>query len=179
MTGSRALFAAAGMMIVTGLLFLSSRTAIAGSRGPAVVSADEASTAVIDRALSLLPHRPEHIAVIDPATVKSEVRETLFRVDAFISKGQPVVYLSPHSEVLKGAREGSRIHAYMLAAIIWHEMAHLDGADERGAQRKEEGLWKRFVVERRGDPGAALRYLKLVEDGPGVQEGGMTGREGR
>ena len=169
MTGSRALFAAAGMMIVTGLLFLSSRTAIAGSRGPAVVSADEASTAVIDRALSLLPHRPEHIAVIDPATVKSEVRETLFRVDAFISKGQPAVYLSPHSEVLKGAREGSRIHAYMLAAIIWHEMAHLEGADEREAQRNEEGLWKRFVVERRVDPVTALRYLKAMDDRHGVR----------
>jgi hypothetical protein len=106
--------------------------------------------------------------VIDPGTVKSEARETLFRVDAFISKGQPVVYLSPHSEVLKGAREGSRIHAYMLAAIIWHEMAHLEGADEREAQRKEESLWKRFVVERRVDPVTALRYLKAMDDRHGV-----------
>jgi len=71
---------------------------------------------------------------------------------------------SAHSEVLKGAREGSRIHTYMLAAIIWHEMAHLGGADEREAQRKEEGLWKRFVVEKRIDAVTALRYLKLMDD---------------
>jgi hypothetical protein len=102
--------------------------------------------------------------VIDPETVKPEVRETLLKVDAFISKGQPVVYLSPHSEVLKDAWQGSRIHTYMLAAIIWHEMAHLDGADEREAQRKEEGLWKRFVVERRVDPVTALRYLKAMDN---------------
>ena len=162
MAGSRTLSAAA--VILAGLAVVPSRAAIAGSRGPAVVTADEASTAAINRALSLLSRRPEHVAVIDPAMVKPEVRETLFKVDAFISRGQPVVYLSPHSEVLRGAREGSRIHTYMLAAIIWHEMAHLDGADERGAQGKEEGLWKRFVVERRVDPVTALRYLKAMDD---------------
>jgi hypothetical protein len=129
-----------------------------------VVTTDESNTAAINRALSLLARRPEYVAVIDPAAVKPEVRETLFKVDAFISRGQPVVYLSPHSEVLRGARESSRIHTYMLAAIIWHEMAHLGGADEREAQHKEEGLWKRFVVERRVDAVTALRYLKLMDD---------------
>jgi hypothetical protein len=170
MAGSRRLFAAAGGVILTGLVLLPSRTAIAGSRRPTVVTADEASTAAINRALSLLSCRPEFVALIDPETVKPEVRETLLKVDAFISKGQPVVYLSPHSEVLKGAREGSRIHTYMLAAIIWHEIAHLDGADERAAQRKEEGLWKRFVVERRVDPVTALRYLKAMDDRHRVRE---------
>lgn len=164
MAGNRTLPAAAGAVIAAGIVLLSSWAAAAGSRGATVVTANEASTAAINRALSLLPHRPENVAVIDPETVKPEVRETLWKVDAFISKGQPVVYLSPHSEVLKGAREGSRIHTYMLAAIIWHEMAHLDGADEHGAQGREEGLWKRFVVERRVDPVTALRYLKAMDD---------------
>ncbi len=52
----------------------------------------------------------------------------------------------------------------LLAAIIWHEMAHLDGADEREAPRKEKGLWKGFVVERRVDQVTALQYLKLMDD---------------
>jgi hypothetical protein len=52
----------------------------------------------------------------------------------------------------------------MPSAIIWHEMAHLGGADEREAQRKEEGPWKRFVVEKRVDQVTALRYLKLMND---------------
>jgi hypothetical protein len=58
----------------------------------------------------------------------------------------------------------------MLAAIIWHEMTHLDGADERGAQGTEEGLWKRFVVERRVDPVTAPRYLKAMDDRHQVRE---------
>jgi hypothetical protein len=164
MAGSRRLSAAAGVVILVGLALLPSRVATAGSRGAMVVTGDEANAAAINRALILLPRRPEYVAVIDPEAVKPEVRETLFKVDAFISRGQPVVYLSPHSEVLKGAREGSRIHTYMLAVIIWHEMAHLGGADEREAQRKEEGLWKRFVVEKRVDAVTALRYLKLMDD---------------
>ena len=164
MAGIRRFSAVAGVAILAGLALLSSRAATAGSKGAMVVTADEPNVAAINRALSLLPRRPEYVAVIDPETVKPDVRETLFKVDAFISRGQPVVYLSPHSEVLKGAREGSGIHTYMLAAIIWHEMAHLGGADEREAQRKEEGLWKRFVVEKRVDAVTALRYLKLMDD---------------
>ncbi len=164
MAASRRLYAAAGVVILAGLALLSSTAATASSKKEMVVTADEPNAAAINRALSLLPRRPEYVAVIDPETVKPEVRETLFKVEAFISRGQPVVYLSPHSEVLKGAREGSRIHTYMLAAIIWHEMAHLGGADEREAQRKEEGLWKRFVVEKRVDAVTALRYLKLMDD---------------
>jgi hypothetical protein len=45
-----------------------------------------------------------------------------------------------------------------------HEMAHIDGADEAGAQRREEGLWKRFVMDGRVDRVTALRYLKLMND---------------
>lgn len=49
----------------------------------------------------------------------------------------------------------------MLASIIWHEMAHLDGADEREAQRREENLWTRFLLDGRVDRMTALRYLAL------------------
>jgi hypothetical protein len=57
---------------------------------------------------------------------RPDVRERLSHVDVFVSKGRPVVYLTRHSEVLKGAQAGSSIHLYMLAAIIWHEMADID-----------------------------------------------------
>ena len=43
-------------------------------------------------------------------------------------------------------------------------MAHIDGADEEQAQHREEGLWKRFVVDGRVDRVTALRYLKLMSD---------------
>jgi len=34
----------------------------------------------------------------------------------------------------------------------------------RRGQRREEGLWKRFLVEGRVDRVTALRYLKLMTD---------------
>jgi predicted Zn-dependent protease len=51
---------------------------------------------------------------------------------------------------------------YALAAVIWHEMAHVDGADEAEAQRQEERLWQQFIVERRVEAGIGLKYLALL-----------------
>jgi hypothetical protein len=39
---------------------------------------------------------------------------------------------------LRGAQKGRGIFDYALAILIWDEMAHLAGADEREAQRKQE-----------------------------------------
>ena len=47
----------------------------------------------------------------------------------------------------------------MLAAIIWHEMAHIEGLDEPQAQEREEELWKRFVQRGLVDGGVGLTYL--------------------
>jgi hypothetical protein len=47
----------------------------------------------------------------------------------------------------------------MLAVVIWHEMAHTEGLDERHAQEREEDLWKRFVQQNRVDSGVGLTYL--------------------
>jgi len=48
----------------------------------------------------------------------------------------------------------------MLAAVIWHEMAHIDGLDERHAQEREEDLWKQFVQRSLVDSGVGLTYLQ-------------------
>ena len=47
----------------------------------------------------------------------------------------------------------------MLASIICHEMAHIGGADEAEAQRKEEQLWTQFSLDGKVDQITALRYL--------------------
>lgn len=138
--------------------------------GPTPLGADSGKDGVaaqreraIRAALDLLPRRPSRIAVIDPNDAKPDARQTLLNSDAFITRGGRVVYLTSHSEVLKGAETGSRLFVHMLASIIWHEMAHIDGADEREAQRREEGLWTRFVRDRQVDEVTALRYLKLLK----------------
>jgi hypothetical protein len=123
--------------------------ALVGARGPlcaggperAAASSREAtaaaseSAAAIDAVLKLLPRRPGQLALIDPADATPKGREILAKADAFITKGSRIVYVNLDSDVLTGARKGSPIHLCMLAAIIWHEMAHIEGADEVPARR--------------------------------------------
>jgi hypothetical protein len=139
-------------------------TSAAGAENQRIVAAAPEDAAAIESALHLLSRRPEKVAVIDPDGATPEGRKILARSDAFITKGGHIVYVNRQSEVLRGARQGATLYVCMLASIIWHEMAHIDGADEEGAQRREEGLWKRFLVEGRVDRVTALRYLKLMSD---------------
>jgi hypothetical protein len=133
------------------------------AEGPQILAAAE-DTIAIGHALQLLSRRPETVAVIDPYDATPEGQKILAKAEAFVVKGVRIVYVNRQGEVLKGAREGYPIYVHMLACIIWHEMAHIDGADEREAQRQEEALWKRFLVEGRLDRATALRYLKLMSD---------------
>jgi hypothetical protein len=129
-----------------------------------IIAAAPEDAAAIARALRLLPRRPETVAVIDPDGATPEGRKILRKADAFITKGGRIVYVNRQSEVLEGARRGSAIHVHMLAGIIWHEMAHIQGADEPEAQRREESMWKRFLLDGRVDRVTALRYLNAMND---------------
>jgi predicted Zn-dependent protease len=73
------------------------------------------------------------------------------------------VYLVRHGDTLQHALKGQSIFDYALAAVIWHEMAHIEGAHEREVQQMEETLWKRYLLERRVDTARGLRYLALLE----------------
>lgn len=42
-------------------------------------------------------------------------------------------------------------------------MAHLDGADEAEARRREEALWTRFMLDNVVDRDLALRYLGALK----------------
>jgi hypothetical protein len=131
--------------------------------GPAIVAPSESMPA-IKRALALLPRKPGKVAVVDAEGAGPEIRERLDGLDAFVTKGGRTVYLMHDSEVLKRAQTGSPLFVCMLAAIIWHELAHIDGADEKQAQRQEESLWKRFLLDERVDRVTALRYLAAMND---------------
>lgn len=127
----------------------------------------------VERAIAHLPRRPVRIAVIDANEAKPEVRATLLKLDAFTLKVDAetmdrgrVVYLVKQSTVLQEAAKGSLLYEHVLASIIWHEMAHLDGADERGARHAEEQLWTRFVRDGTLDQVSALRYLNALTNRP-------------
>jgi hypothetical protein len=67
------------------------------------------------------------------------------------------------SGMLRGAQKGRGIFDYALAILIWHEMAHLAGADEREAQRQQEDLWMAYVATGRVDTNRGLNYLALLK----------------
>lgn len=128
--------------------------------------AGAAARAAIVAAVALLPRAPRRIAVMDVTAAKPEVREFLLGLDAFTVIGNEVIYLVDGSELLRGAQRGSTFHRAALAAIIWHEMAHLDGADEREARKAESKLWTSFVRDGLIEQLTALRYLSALEKRP-------------
>jgi hypothetical protein len=132
----------------------------------AAARSDSSYDATIHRALALLPRRPAHVAVIDANDARPDTRRTLLTLDAFTISGSQVIYLVKQSAVLQMAMKGNTVMDYVLASIIWHEMAHAEGADEREAQRREEQLWTQFVRDERMDQVVALRYLSALHKRP-------------
>ena len=122
---------------------------------------------VLRDALAILPEQPAYVSVIDvDAQEDSGVRKALRRLEAFTLPGKPGVYVSLHGATfqrLLGTRD-RRIYSFdthVLAAIVWHEMAHLAGADETGAQAREETLWKDFMRDGRVETELALRQMEI------------------
>ena len=116
----------------------------------------------VRRALALLPGRAPVVSIIDAEEAKPDVRETLMKLDAFITRGDSVVYVVRQSEVLRAATKGARLCDYMLASIIWHEMAHIKGADEAAARRAEQEMWTGFVRDGAVDQLTGMRYLRAL-----------------
>jgi hypothetical protein len=116
----------------------------------------------IARALQLLTRQPHKVVVADtypPPIVGAKFRD----IEAFVARGERIVYLMRQGPTLQQALKGSGIFDYALAIVIWHEMAHLDGADEPTAQREEETLWKEFILTRRVDSVPGLNYLAVLK----------------
>jgi len=147
------------------------RLPAAGAGPPIHIVTTGGPTASADRdavaaAAEMLPKRPVRIALIDVTQNHPEVRDYLLTLDAFTVKGNGVIYIVQQSATLDGARRGSTLFRAMLAIVIWHEMAHLDGADERGARQAEEELWRRFVRDGVTDEVTALRYMQALRKRP-------------
>jgi hypothetical protein len=117
----------------------------------------------ITRALALLPKQPAKILVVDATQAARVVDAHGRRVQAFVRHGENVVYLIAQGGTLRGAQNGSGIFDYVLATLIWHEMAHLAGAGEREAQRQEEELWTQYLAAGRVDTRRGLNYLALLK----------------
>ena len=126
---------ALGLFLVAGALLGSSPV------GTQASLYDEA----IARALRLLPRHPEKILLVDRPNATG-LHDGKPNVEAFVIQGGRVVYLVRQGVTLQRALRGPGVFDFALAAIIWHEMAHIDGADEPAAQLMEEQLWKQFIL---------------------------------
>jgi hypothetical protein len=115
-------------------------------------------------AIDVLPIPHVQVALVDPArdlapNVAAAVRE----LDGFTLKSDAVhSYINIDGEIFRRAQAG-QFYRYALAAVIWHERAHLNGADEAQAMKAEEDLWKTFVRDGRVDMRDGLRYLDVMK----------------
>ena len=128
---------------------------------PAAAADAAAYDAVIARALKLLPRQPEKVTVVDAHASPGSLSETACR-GLRHARGARRVSRETGRHAAEGP-EGTGVFDYALATIVWHEMAHIDGADETKAQLAEEQLWEEFVLARRVDSASGLRYLALLK----------------
>jgi hypothetical protein len=119
---------------------------------------------VVRRAVSLLPARPSLVVVLDVNEQPRALQQRLENVDAFVIPGEPTIYLKKQGSAFRRALERSGIRDYMLAATIWHEMAHVGGADEPEARRIEERLWRQFITGRQVESAHGLAYLARLRE---------------
>ena len=134
------------------------------SRGPVSGFSQRGASAdaygdAIARALRLLPRQPHKVVIVERADASSPTTRT----EAYTYRGGRVVFLIRQGVTLQHALKNRPIFDCALAAIVWHEMAHLDGADEPAAQLAEEKLWEEFIVWRRVESDIGMRYLALLK----------------
>jgi hypothetical protein len=130
--------------------------------GPTPRRGAENCIRTIRRALALLPRRPETIEVLDPDRLTPDLEGSLQHVDGFAVPGRRVVYLNRRGQVLEHALRRAGVWDCVLATVVWHKMAHIDGAQEPEAQRREEQLWLQFILSGKVDSGRGLAYLSLL-----------------
>jgi len=113
----------------------------------------------IRAALAALPRAPDRIEVVAADEMPPEIRERIHRMFGFVLEGSGTIYLIRDSSIIREAERSGGPYVFVLAAVIWHEMAHADGLDETQARRREEELWRGFVSTRVVDSAFGLAYL--------------------
>lgn len=120
----------------------------------------------LDAALRLLANRPAVVVVdsLDPRAVAAAAAwgTRPEQVRAFSLTGQSAVYVNRSVDPYKCAGQKNQTCVLLLAALIWHEAAHVDGADEEGAQLREEALFRQFVADHRIEFAAGNAVLRAM-----------------
>lgn len=118
---------------------------------------------VVERALEVLPRRPERIEFVDDADLVVPIAKRTAEMDAFVIHGSKIIFLRRQSPTVREAEFSGGPYVLMLALVIWHEMAHGEGLDEYEARRREEVLWSDFIRSGRIDVGFGMAYLSELQ----------------
>jgi hypothetical protein len=116
----------------------------------------------IRRAQSLLDiDIPVPIDVVDVRNLPPFLAEMVKGTCAYIHNGVPRIYVTSSCPVYQAAQE-SLFDAMKLAAILRHELAHLETADEMRAYKLEAAAFRRIV--RRGPTHFISRGLAYANE---------------
>jgi hypothetical protein len=126
-------------------------------KGTVVVGNIERHT--LRAALEALPRTPDRIEVVAAEEMLPDIRERVRHLFGFVLEGSRTIYLRRESAIVREAERSGGPYVLMLAAVIWHEMAHADGLGEAQARRREEELWTVFLASRTVDTTFGLAYL--------------------
>jgi hypothetical protein len=141
-------------LVVAMLLGVSPSVSRAGPVDRAVaptVPGAPARDPLIRLALDWLPRQPDvPIEVVDVDRLAAVLQRGVRTACAFVIRGVPRIYVSSRCPAYRRAAHNP-LDAIGLAAVIGHEMAHLDGADEVSAREVEVGLVQRLSATLPGE----------------------------
>jgi hypothetical protein len=142
-------------------LLVAGADAAPSPRGVADLAAKSQTMAdPVDRALTLLGETHRHVVLFDPLQYNATQRAKLERFEAFVLREHREIYLNRRGRAFEEALAGRSEGVYLLAAILVHELAHLDGLDERAALQAEQRCVFRFMKEGRISVDVALAHLQ-------------------
>ena len=135
------LLAAAGPVTITaGRDQHAPRRVIAGT-----VIVGDSDFSLWNAVLEVLPARPDRIEILDLASLSDAARRKVGGRDAFVLAGHRTIVVIRQGATLRQAEFGDGFDRLVLASLVWHELAHANGADERAALEAELALWRRFI----------------------------------
>ena len=124
----------------------------------------ESDPALWQAVLDVLPSRPSRIELLDLNSLSGRTRQRLRGLDAFVLTGSRTVVVIRQGATLRQAELGDAVDRLVLASLVWHELAHVNGLDERAALAQERWLWRRFITRGLVDGAFGLAYIARLAD---------------
>jgi hypothetical protein len=124
----------------------------------------ESDPALWKAVLDVLPVGPDRIEVLDLNSLSASTRQRLRGLDAFVLQGSRTIVVIRQGGTLRHAESGDAADRLVLASLVWHELAHVNGADERAALAQERLLWRRFIATGLVDGTFGLAYIARLDD---------------